>query len=756
MKYSLLILALLTSTTLADTWTVDDDGKADFDNIQAAVDAASDGDVIQIFPGLYSESVEIIDKALVIQKAINSKAGNVIIDGCGLDTETIIYVGPNNHGTTISGITVQNSPGRGLWIENCNDVSVSDCTIQNNSSGGIVCSPGDNTFISNCKILNNTGGNGIAIKYGRIDSCLIEGNIQGSSGSYGGGIRVDSGNITVTNSIIANNHFGGGGGISMYGSTINVVNSTLVDNSCGAIRINGGSFEIENSILWGNDNMVCGGTTAFINNSCLQESWAGLNNIVANPSFINTTWYTIDEDSPCTNAGSNASAEKFDLFTDYCGSPRYVNNIVDMGAWEFQTIDLDGACCIAGSCFDITIEECVTDNGSWLGCKSNCDSILCQPPPILTVDDDGNADFDNIQAAVNAACGGYEIVVMPGTYTSTQDGHVVNMLGKAVTLRSSNPSDPDVVAATIINGENNKRGIVFFNGETDETIVNGLTITNCAEVDFDFDGDGEIDYWEKYGGGIYCMSNPTILNCVVSNNSALYGECGAGMFCRSSRPTLINCNFNNNDCSLRGGAIALLWDGNATFKNCIVESNNSTHGGGGMYIAYSSAMIENCVIRFNSYGGIYTISSTPSDNPTIMDSSGCDNVGYHVYGDYIDGGGNQWASNCSDIDQDGDGVPDNLDNCYLYNPDQADCNNNEIGDVCDIADGISEDINSDSIPDECQCLSDANGDGYVNVTDLLAVIDQWGLTDSPADVTSDGIVNVSDLLLIISNWGPCN
>ena len=34
-----LISLFLTSTALATTWTVDDDGKADFDNIQAAVDA---------------------------------------------------------------------------------------------------------------------------------------------------------------------------------------------------------------------------------------------------------------------------------------------------------------------------------------------------------------------------------------------------------------------------------------------------------------------------------------------------------------------------------------------------------------------------------------------------------------------------------------------------------------------------------------------------------------------------------------------
>ena len=50
----LLISLCLTSTALATTWTVDDDGKADFDNIQAAVDAASNGDEIIVMPGTYT------------------------------------------------------------------------------------------------------------------------------------------------------------------------------------------------------------------------------------------------------------------------------------------------------------------------------------------------------------------------------------------------------------------------------------------------------------------------------------------------------------------------------------------------------------------------------------------------------------------------------------------------------------------------------------------------------------------------------
>ena len=55
---------------------------------------------------------------------------------------------------------------------------------------------------------------------------------------------------------------------------------------------------------------------------------------------------------------------------------------------------------------------------------------------------------------------------------------------------------------------------------------------------------------------------------------------------------------------------------------------------------------------------------------------------------------------------------------------------------------------------EPSCPADINEDSVVNVTDLLVVIKQWGLSGS-ADITNDGIVDVSDLLEVVGSWGAC-
>ena len=61
----------------------------------------------------------------------------------------------------------------------------------------------------------------------------------------------------------------------------------------------------------------------------------------------------------------------------------------------------------------------------------------------------------------------------------------------------------------------------------------------------------------------------------------------------------------------------------------------------------------------------------------------------------------------------------------------------------------------DITPVSNPCAADVNGDGSVNVTDILAVIGNWGGTGE-GDVNGDDIVNVTDLLEVVSAWGPCS
>jgi hypothetical protein len=58
-----------------------------------------------------------------------------------------------------------------------------------------------------------------------------------------------------------------------------------------------------------------------------------------------------------------------------------------------------------------------------------------------------------------------------------------------------------------------------------------------------------------------------------------------------------------------------------------------------------------------------------------------------------------------------------------------------------------------------ECPEDLNGDGSVDVLDLLQLLDAWGPCprggDCPEDLNDDGAVDVLDLLQLLDAWGPC-
>jgi len=246
---------------------------------------------------------------------------------------------------------------------------------------------------------------------------------------------------------------------------------------------------------------------------------------------------------------------------------------------------------------------------------------------VIYVDDDEPADFNNIQAAIHDSNYGDVVIVAEGRYFEN-----INFNGKNITLISTDPCNPDVVAATIIDGSRNGSVVTFNSGEDANCVLNGFTITN---------GNAE------RGGGIYCgwipvpppppppppppgsvgvksspevlpvynFYGPVIINCTIVNNSA---GAGGGMYNDwMSMPTLTNCAFNGNSASLWGGGM-YNHSSSPTLKNCSFSSNSATYEGGGMLNIEGRPTLTNCTFSENSAdygGGMFNAYHTSESSP---------------------------------------------------------------------------------------------------------------------------------------------
>lgn len=251
------------------TWYVDDDladyPDADFTSIQEVVDAASDGDTIMVYDGIYQEHVTL-DKSVILEtdQGVTIDGGGTLstvtitADGClvsgfnitgsgshprknagvridsdhntisgntisGNKEDGVLLVGWLRENNTIANNLISENKGSGLYMEWSNlsrENTIEGNTILGNSDYGIYLSGHDNILRDN--VMNGNGRN-FGISYDEYNDIDTSNTVDGKPIYYlvgaqddvidfdtnaGCVIAIDSENITVKDSTFTNNSVG--------------------------------------------------------------------------------------------------------------------------------------------------------------------------------------------------------------------------------------------------------------------------------------------------------------------------------------------------------------------------------------------------------------------------------------------------------------------------------------------------------------------------------------------------------------------
>ncbi len=184
--------------------------------------------------------------------------------------------------------------------------------------------------------------------------------------------------------------------------------------------------------------------------------------------------------------------------------------------------------------------------------------------------------YPTIQEAIDASDHGDIVIVSPGRYVET-----VDFLGKDITVRSTDPNDPQVVTGTIIDAGGKGSVVSFVNGETPLAVLQGFTITGGVGTAVP-----GLPATQLCGGGILCGgSSPTIIGNIIRDNlpprsgrDSLYA--GGGILCFQSQ-ALIEANRIEGNSAQYGGGLFII-DSSAEIIGNII-TRNTAEGGGGIF-----------------------------------------------------------------------------------------------------------------------------------------------------------------------------
>lgn len=628
-------------------------------NIQDAVDAATDGDLILVTNGVYAiggrpvygslTNRVVIDKAVTVQ-SVNGPTVTIIQGNPVLDDTAVRCVYLTN-GASLIGFTLTQGGtrnfqgdmylewrGGGAYCESTNAM-ISNCVFSANSAanggGGII-----GGTLEDCILTNNTttvnylGGNGGGGALGSaLNHCVLVGN---SSVAYGGG--ADS--CTLNFCLLAGNTAGDSGG-GVNGGTLN--NCILTNNWAGNVGGGANGATLNNCDLVENSAYACGGAYGGVLNNCIvyynqatdpytpnsyggtmnrccTTPHAGTGNFTNEPTFVDLAAgdFHLQSTSFCINAGDNGTVA---TTVDWDGNPRVVGLYVDVGAFEYQSV---APLPLSASAFadytNVAMGFVVNLTGEIGGHETLSywdlgDGMLVTNQLNLSHAWSASGDYlvtltayDGDHPAGVSASLTIHVVANPIYYVALDNPTPTAPFGTWATAANSIQDAVDVAAAGgmiwVSNGVYQTGGS-FINGGTGNRLsvttpikiqsVSGPTVTIIR---------GYTPPTTNSPASVRCvyLANGASLSGFTLTNGSTSSDAGGGAFMQSG--ALSNCVVVGNYAKSYGGGVF-----GGFVDHCVIKQNFGQTGGGA-----AASRLSNCLIVSNTAtvtgGGVYNANLT--------------------------------------------------------------------------------------------------------------------------------------------------
>ncbi len=580
-------------------------------DLQAAINAASEGDEIWVRAGTYHPTrdpfgsatpADVKDKTFYLKSGVklyggfsgsetvaasrNSRANSTVLSGyLGTDGSDPIHsyhvvLSVNDAVTTVlDGFTVTEGKANGAG-----NVSVEGRLVNKGAGGGIVNESGSLQVI-NSVITGNTGvyGGGLVLTSATASALILSTVIRNNSGYDGGGIICSGSSALFVNCVLSDNtatH--DGGGIHIFEGEPKFRNITVAGNTApngGGMNINSSPVSLVNSIVWGNS-----GNSAGLNISAsadtvlyclLQEPRYGLGNLHADPLFRDAGAgdYRLLGCSPAIDAGFDVLVPD-GITKDLDGNDRLRRSAVDMGAYEFGF-----PVAAAGSDGIIYVREgCAGSGSSWADASSDLQAAI-DAPGVSEVRGAGGT-YKPVRRA--DALGNVTLNDRGNAFVLKKDVKIVG--GYAGTGATPDARDLSIHKSVLDgdlgtpgNREDNAYHVVISVGDLGTALLDGFTITG-----------GNADEQGTLG--------------ITVNGQGVGHHSGGGLAVYFSTIKLYNVSVEGNSAYYEGGGVYVTL-GHAEFVNSAV-TGNAASSGGGVFSFYSPVKLTLSTVAGNTNYGI--------------------------------------------------------------------------------------------------------------------------------------------------------